>query len=87
MSSRKQYIPILVLYIRDLGHMDMDMKTQLLRQVEELKKELGYHILLFPSTENRAEIISATKATKVEDLQKYIDEKFMKLTDEIKIES
>ena len=77
MEKRKQYKPILIFYIEGLADLDSESKMSLMKQIAGMKEELGYDIIVLPGRENKAEIISAYKATKVEDIQKYIDLKFI----------
>lgn len=74
----KEYKPIMVWYFVVENLQQYDMVFKLAKEKEE---ELGYSILLFGVNDEkyvRVEIISVDKATVVEDIQKYIDEKLEK---------
>ena len=69
---KTQYKPILVFYIKkDRMHEEEKKKIE---KFAELK---GYEVLLFQCDDfavERVEIISVDKATKVKDINKYLDE-------------
>lgn len=66
------YKPILVIYLK--GNFVKEEWAEVVYQLEKTKERTGFEIFCFQNCdENKAEIISADKASIVEDIQKYID--------------
>lgn len=73
----KEYKPIMVFYLNfryNKGHKEN------WEEIEKIVEKSGYEnfIMVYGDSEPRVEIISVDKATVVEDIQKYIDEKLEK---------
>lgn len=75
MDEKKEYQPIMVIYL------DKYVLNQFSKDhINNLKKEFGYPIIFIAINDinkQRVEIISVDKATVVEDVQKYIDERLI----------
>jgi hypothetical protein len=77
MSEKKEYKPILVVYII----VQSEKHYKEIQDVFRPMKEKGFDIIFVEVTEEkniRVEIISVDKATVVEDIQKYVDENTLK---------